>query len=96
VFFAVNSRSSSRNVCSFRFVVDRIQFRAMHYAVDNVLMDCVFPCKVKLQKSLTIEKVSKYSSTVTTVHDLSILCHTGYMFCNNVGICERPGIVMLK
>jgi len=45
-------------MCSVRFVVDRIRFRAMHYAVDNVPMDCVFPSKLKLQKSLNVEQVS--------------------------------------
>lgn len=52
-------RSTSHNICSVRFVVDRIKFRAMHYAVDNILLDCIFPTKINHQKSLTADQVSK-------------------------------------
>ena len=39
--------------------MDRIKFRAMHYAVDNISLDCIFPTKLSLQKPLTADKVSK-------------------------------------
>jgi len=64
-------------MCSFRFVVDRIRFRAMHYAVDNILMDCIFPSKVKLQKSLNVEQVSKPNRTL---YIMQILCCLQYVF----------------
>lgn len=52
-------RNTSQNICSVRFIVDRIKFRAMHYAVDNILLACIFPSKMSFQKPLTADKVSK-------------------------------------
>ena len=73
-------------MCSFRFVVDRIRFRAMHYAVDNILMDCIFPSKVKLQKSLNVEQVSKPYHTLYIIPTLLyIKCAFTVMYtCSSV------------
>ena len=47
------------NTCSVRFTVPRINFRAMHYAVDHLDLDVVFPNSVGPVPSSYSSKVRK-------------------------------------
>ena len=52
--------ASSRNRCSIRFLLSRVHMRSMHYAVDHLDLDTIFPpsqsVSVNAETSISIKR----------------------------------------
>ena len=93
--------ASSRNRCCIRFLLSRVHMRSMHYAVDHLDLDTIFPpsqsVSVKTETPISIKRCLEelknselYSSQQNAITSMLNPACRQVSTCTSVHACKNP------
>ena len=93
--------ASSRNRCCIRFLLSRVHMRSMHYAVDHLDLDTIFPpsqsVSVKTETPISIKRCLEelknselYSSQQNAITSMLDPACRQVSTCTSVHACRNP------